>query len=109
MSNTQESSTPANKVPDHGDHDRVQMLSLHADGTPAQVNPELIGDKETTLAATTEQFRQQAVSAADVAARGAVADSESERDPEVLKEIHDTAAKAAEAAAEKTVDALHKG
>ena len=104
MENTQESSTPANVVPDHGDHDRVQMLSLHADGTPAQVNPELIGDKDTTLAATKEQFRQQAVSAADVHARG-----ESERDAGVLQEIHDKAAEAAEAAAEKIVNALHRG
>jgi hypothetical protein len=108
MANTQDASTPANKVPGHGDHDRVQMLSLHADGTPAQIAPELIGDKDATLAATKEQFKQQAVSAKDVELRGA-GDSDSERDEEVLKKAHDAAAKAAEAAATKTVDALHKG
>jgi hypothetical protein len=108
MANTQDASTPANKVPGHGDHDRVQMLSLHADGTPAQIAPELIGDKDATLEATKEQFKQQAVSAKDVELRGVNA-SESERDEEVLKKAHDAAAKAAEAAAVKTVDALHKG
>jgi hypothetical protein len=52
--------------PDHGDHDRVQMLSLKADGTPDQHNPEIIGDKDVALEAAKEQFKQQAVSAADV-------------------------------------------
>ncbi|MBC8091685.1 MAG: hypothetical protein H7Y15_07080, partial [Pseudonocardia sp.] len=53
-----------------GDHDRVQMLSLRADGTPDQYRPELIGDPAATLAATEVQFKQQAVSGADQAARG---------------------------------------
>lgn len=108
MANTQEADKPVNKVPGHGDHDRVQMLSLHADGTPAQIAPELIGDKGTTLAATKEQFKQQAVSAKDVELRGVTADADSERDEEVLKKEHDAAAKAAENAAEKAVDALHQ-
>jgi len=108
MANQQESDTPANVVPGHGDHDRVQMLSLHADGTPAQIAPELIGDKDTTLAATKEQFKQQAVSAADVELRGVNA-TDSEKDEEKLKAAHEKAAKAAESAAEKTVNALHKG
>ncbi|MGZ4518880.1 MAG: hypothetical protein ACXVXO_00340 [Mycobacteriaceae bacterium] len=109
MANTQESDTPVNKVPDHGDHDRVVMLSLHSDGTPAQVAPELIGDKDAALAAAKEQFKQQAVSAKDVELRGVRADADSERDDEVLKKEHDKAASAAEKAAEKTVDALHQG
>lgn len=53
-------------VPHEGDHDRVQMLSLRADGTPDQHNPEMIDDSEATRDATREQFAQQAVSAADV-------------------------------------------
>lgn len=52
-------------VPHQGDHDRVQMLSLRADGTPDQHNPEIIGDKDVAKAAAREQFAQQAVSAAD--------------------------------------------
>ena len=29
---------------DDGQHDRVAMLSIRADGTPDQISPELIGD-----------------------------------------------------------------
>ena len=29
---------------DDGQHDRVAMLSVRADGTPDQINPELIGE-----------------------------------------------------------------
>lgn len=109
MANTKEASTPANKVPDHGDHDRVTMLSLHSDGTPAQIAPELIGDKDAVLEATKEQFRQQAVSAKDVELRGVSDEQESERDVDTLRKEHEKAAKAAESAAEKTVSSLHKG
>jgi hypothetical protein len=109
MANTQEASTPANKVPSHGDHDRVVMLSLHSDGTPAQIAPEFIGPKDAVLEATKEQFKQQAVSAKDVELRGVSDDSDSERDDEKLRKAHEAAAKAAESAAEKTVDSLHKG
>ena len=109
MANSKESTTPANTVPAHGDHDRVVMLSLHSDGTPAQVAPELIGDKDAVLEATKEQFKQQAVSAKDVELRGVSDDSDSERDADKLKAEHDKAAKAAEKAAESTVDSLHKG
>jgi hypothetical protein len=127
------STTPtqgANKVPQHGDHDRVQMLSLHADGTPDQHNPEIIGDKDAALAAAKRQFAEQAVSAADVEARGvtsgpvtiigqpgdkpdkvvpATTDATGQ-DPTVkaLTEVHEAAAKAAEAAAEKAVEALSR-
>jgi hypothetical protein len=109
MANTQEASTPANKVPSHGDHDRVVMLSLHSDGTPAQIAPELIGDKEAVKAATVAQFKQQAVSAKDAELRGVSDDSDSERDVDTLRKEHDKAAKAAESAAVETVDSLHKG
>lgn len=112
-------------VPHQGDHDRVQMLSLRADGTPDQHNPEMIGDRDTTLAATKEQFVQQAVSAADVQRNAAgpvtlvgqedgsvkeIPASEAPQDPSVAaaqaehQKVADAAAKAAEAA----VDALHR-
>lgn len=97
------------KVPHGGDHDRVAMLSLRADGTPDQHNPEFIGDKDATLAATTEQFRQQAVSAADVDLRGAAStDDSGVQDPSIaeLEKAHEAAAKSAETAAKKAVDSL---
>jgi hypothetical protein len=106
------STTPkqTNKLPDHGDHDRVQMLSLKADGTPDQHNPEIIGDKETAVAAAKEQFRQQAVSAADVkrAGRGGSTVEDAPQDPDIesAQKEHEKVAKAAESAAEKAVNAL---
>lgn len=101
-------------VPHEGDHDRVVMLSLRPDGTPDQHNPEIIGDKEFARAAARRQFAEQAVSAADVAARGATVDAgvgEVGQDPSVteLQNAHEKAASAAEKAADKAVDALHKG
>jgi hypothetical protein len=99
-------------VPQHGDHDRVAMLSLKADGTPDQHDPEMIGDKDFALAATKEQFTQQAVSAVDQAQRSSGlpdgAEVLTKQDPEIeaLKSAHDDAATAAEAAAVSTVDAL---
>lgn len=114
MAQTSEKTTGAgNKVPHQGDHDRVQLLSVKADGTPDQHNPELIGDKETTLAATREQFAQQAVSAVDVAERGVSSGGgeQLEQDPSIaeLQGKHEDAAKAAESAAEKAVESLHQG
>lgn len=101
-------------VPHQGDHDRVAMLSLRADGVPDQHNPEIIGEKEFAIEATKRQFREQAVSAADVAERGAVADSgavEVEQDPEIakLQKEHESVATSAESAAEKTVESLFTG
>lgn len=101
-----------------GDHDRVVMASRKPDGTPDQT-PDFtyIGDKETTLAATKEQLKQQAVSAVDVAERGVTsseADDKSglpatgpQSDPSIgaMADKHDKAAKAAEKAAETEVDA----
>ena len=109
------SNTPekANAVPHQGDHDRVQMLSLKADGTPDQHNPEIIGDKDAAIEAAKEQFRQQAVSAADVAAHsgGGTSVDDAPQDPEIeaAQKEHEKVAKAAEKAAEKAVNSLHQG
>jgi hypothetical protein len=88
------------------------MLSLNADGTANQHNPEVIGDKAAALAAAKEQFVQQAVSAVDVEERGAGTGPVElgEQDPSIaaLKEKHDAAAKSGEAAAEKAVGSLFK-
>ena len=105
---------PVNKAAGGGDHDRVAMLSLKSDGSPDQHDPEFIGDKEAAVAATTEQFRQQAVSAADIEVRGATtapADTSDVEDPTVeeLIKAHEAAAKPAAAQAEKVVASLHKG
>ena len=103
-------------VPAHGDHDRVAMLSLRADGTPDQHNPEIIGDKQFALDATREQFKQQAVSAADQAVRGVTARPDAEavdapEDPKIseLQRAHVQAEQAAQKAADATVDALFTG
>lgn len=107
---TTSSSDGNTAVPHEGDHDRVQMLSLRADGTPDQHNPELIGDKDTSLAATKEQFKQQAVSAADVAnaPSGGATVEDAPQDPsiEAATKEHEKVAAAAEKAAEAAVDAL---
>lgn len=48
--------------------DRVAMASRQKDGTPDQTEGyEIVGDKETAIAATAEQLGQMAVSAADQA------------------------------------------
>lgn len=102
-------------VPGTGDHDRVAMLSLRADGTPDQTERvEMIGDPETSKAATVEQFRQQAVSAEDVRLRGVTSASGAEtveQDPTIqaLVDAHDKVAEQATKAAESAVDALHTG
>jgi hypothetical protein len=111
-------------VPHQGDHDRVQMLSLKADGTPDQHNPEIIGDPEFAKAAAREQFTQQAVSAADSIRATSVPmmtvskddgttelrpASEAPQDPEIQKaqDEHEKVAEAARKAADSMVDALH--
>jgi len=93
--------------------DRVAMLSLRSDGTPDQTKPEIIGDKDAALANAKAQFVTQAVSAVDQAERGVSATDgvdQSVQDPFIadLKDKHEAAAKAAEAAAEKAVGSLHK-
>lgn len=108
-------SAPVNPVKDEGDHDRVSMLSLKADGTPDQHNPEFIGDKETAVAATREQFAQQAVAAVDAEKRaelglgGDVESDTSDAKIDALKSEHDKVAAAAEKRADKVVNELHRG
>jgi len=102
----------ANEVPNQGDHDRVQMLSLRADGTPDQHNPEIIGDKDVALAAAKEQFKQQAVSATELTRVGGgtvVEDAPQDPSIEAAQKEHEKAASAAEKAAEKVVNSLHNG
>jgi hypothetical protein len=90
------------------------MLSLKADGTPDQHNPEIVGEREFALEATREQFRQQAVSAVDQEKRaelfgtGASDVEDLGQDPKIeeLQSAHESAAKAADKAAESTVGAL---
>jgi hypothetical protein len=114
-------------APAHGDHDRVQMLSLKADGTPDQLAPEMIGDKDVARTAAREQFAQQAVSAADVNRARAksgpmmvttdkdgneklVPASEAPQDPSVAeaKDELDKVEKEAHKAADAAVDKLFK-
>jgi hypothetical protein len=101
-----------NKVDASGAHDRVAMLSLKADGTPDQTNPEIIGDKDAAVAAAKVQFAQQAVSAVDEAQRAEeqAARSEVSEDPSIAekKKAHDSAAKAAESKAESVIGSLSK-
>lgn len=59
----------ANPVPYQGDHDRIAMLSLNADGTANQHNPEVILSPEAATEASTRQFQEQAVSAVDTEQR----------------------------------------
>lgn len=97
-----------------GDRDRVQMLSVAKDGSLDQHDPELIGDKDATLAATKEQFRTQAITAVDTEKRPelglAPTPDEVVEDKSIgeLKKAQDAAAKSAESAAEKVVNNLSK-
>ena len=111
-------------VPHQGDHDRVQMLSLRADGTPDQHNPEIIGDPEHAKALAREQFAQQAVSAADVRGHsvpmmtvtkddGSTEErpaSEAPQDPSIAEAQaeHEKIQEAAHKAADAMVDSLSK-
>jgi hypothetical protein len=102
------SSTPApaskgNTVAEGGDHDRVTMLSLNADGTPDQHAPEIIGDKAAAVVATQVQMAQQAVSALE---QRAMSDT-TVGDAETAK-AQDPAIAAAVAEAEKTTAAAEK-
>jgi hypothetical protein len=108
-------SKPVNPVANEGDHDRVVMLSLNADGTPNQHNPEIIGDKDAAIAASKVQFAQQAVAAVDAEKRaelglaGTTEGDTSDAAIDKLKAEHDKVAAAAEKRAEAVVDSLHKG
>ena len=96
----------------HGDHDRVAMLSLKADGTPDQsAGVEIIGNREFAETATREQFRQQAASAAQAGAdqsAGGDLPPQDVEDPEIQarKDRNEEAVKAADAAADATVAEL---
>lgn len=96
-------------------HDRVVGLSLNADGTPDQNNPEIIGDKEAAIEATKKQFAEFAVSAADHELRvkaglaGAEEGSTADGPIDALKAEHDKIAEAAEKQAEALVNQLHQG
>lgn len=110
----QDKPTPA--AAKQGDHDRIVMASRRPDGTPDQIAPEYIGDKDVALAAAKEQLAVQAASAVDVAARGVSASPEGDGvtappDPEIqaLKDAQDKAVEAAEARAEREVNDLHQG
>lgn len=95
-----------------GDHDRVTMLSLRADGTPDQTAPEIVGDKGVAEAATKRQFAERAVSAADDAARRANQEADkAPQDPTIsaLQEEHEKVAAAAESTAAAVVEQLHQG
>jgi hypothetical protein len=100
-------------IPTEAVHDRIQMASVNADGTLDQTNPVFIGDKETALAATKEQFKQQAVSAADEknAVSGGTTVEDAPQDPaiEARQKEHEKVAAAAEKAATKVVNDLHEG
>ena len=98
-----------------GDHDRVVALSVRADGTLDQTNPEIIGDKEAALAATKRQFAEIAVSAVDAKKRAELGLSRStEGDTsdaaiDALRDEHEKAATAAEKKAESVINSLHDG
>lgn len=103
------------KVTPDADHDRIVMASRSPDGTPAQFEPEFIGDKETAEKAAATQLSEQKVSAADVAIRGVAtegsAEGSSEPDAAVAKivDAHKSAEKKAEAQAKSEISKLHEG
>lgn len=98
--------TAATKTAVTTDHDRVAMLSVKADGTLDQTDPELIGDKDAARAATEKQFAQQAVSVVDTER---VLSDEPPASPEDVKAEHEKVAAAAEKRAGDVVDSLHQG
>ena len=107
--------TPTEKVVKTGDHDRVVALSVRADGTLDQTDPEIIGDKDAALAATKRQFAEIAVSAVDAEKRAELGlarstdDDTSDAAIDALRKEHEKAAEAAEKKAEQVVNSLHQG
>lgn len=113
------------RVTPDADHDRIVMASRRPDGTPAQFDPEFIGDRDTAIQAAKIQLAEQRVSALDTAMRGVTRgtvatgdDGEpdaragsSDPDPQVqeLIDAHKAAAEAAESQAESEVKAKHEG
>ena len=117
MASTKDEATKVvNPIVDGGDHDRVAMLSLKADGSPDQHNPEIVGDKDAAVEAAKRQFAEQAVAAVDAAKRDEILGTAAATDGgtedaaiDKLKAEHDKAAAAAEKRAESTVNSLHQG
>jgi len=100
----------AGKVPGGGDHDRVQMASLHPDGSANQTaDYTYIGDKEVVIEAAKRQRAEQAVAATDVEHRGVSSGDNqgNDKDPDIAKlaDAQESAAAAAEKAAEADVNA----
>ena len=109
------SSTTEKAVVKTGDHDRVVALSVKADGTLDQNDPEIIGDKDAAIEATKRQFAQIAVSAVDAEKRaelGLARSTEGDTSDaaiDALRKEHDKAAAAAEKQAESLINSLHGG
>lgn len=97
------------------EHDRVVALSVRADGTLDQNDPEIIGDKDAALESTKRQFAEIAVSAVDAEKRAELGLSgtddgdTSDAAIDALRKEHDKAAEAAEKQAEQVVNSLHQG
>ncbi len=119
--------TPKVNTPVPQAHDRVGVLSVRADGTHDQLNPELLADNEAVREYTRRQFAEQAIGASDDANRGAggpvtiigrpgdepdevvPATSDAVRqDPSVAERQaqHEKVAQAAAKAAESVIDSL---
>jgi hypothetical protein len=112
------------KVTPEADHDRIVMASRTPDGTPAQHNPEFIGDKKVAEEAAAVQLGQQKASAADQALRGVVdtggvlaedgdksgvGSSEPDAAVAEIVDAHEKAQKAADSQAKSEVSKLHEG
>lgn len=112
------------RVTKDADHDRIVMASRAPDGTPAQHDPEFIGDKDVAIKGAEVQLAQQKASAADQALRGVVDTSgvlardakpgevgSTAPDPQVqeIVDAHEKAQKDAEKQAKSEVDSLHAG
>lgn len=96
--------------------DRVQMLSVAKDGTPDQApNFVFIGDKEAALAATKQQFAQQAVARVDEEKRpelglgGGTVEVVEDKSIAELRSAQEKAVAEAEKKAAAVVNANHGG
>ncbi len=71
MAENDKGSTPKVNATVPQARDRVGVLSVRADGTHDQLNPELLMDNDAVREYTRRQFTEQAIGAADDANRGA--------------------------------------
>lgn len=128
MSEVPQKATPKVNAAVPTAHDRVAVLSVRADGTHDQLNPELINDVDETKAYTRRQFTEQAIGEADRQANAGlvgpttiigtkegepdkiVPASEVDQDPSIAsaKAEHEKVQAAAEKAADAAVDSLSK-